>query len=29
MNAEKVVDEENIKGWTQKLQTNVVTAEPC
>lgn len=29
MNAEKAVDEENMKGWTQKPQTNVVTAEPC
>lgn len=29
MNAEKVTDEENIKGWIQNPQANIVTTEPC
>jgi len=29
MNAEKVTNEENMKGWTQQPQNCIVTAEPC
>jgi len=29
MNAEKVVDAENMKGWAQQPQNCIVTAEPC
>ncbi|VVC38608.1 Hypothetical protein CINCED_3A011409 [Cinara cedri] len=29
MNAEKVMDEENMKGWTQSPQKYTITTEPC
>lgn len=29
MNAEKVINEENIKGWNQQPQKSIITAEPC
>lgn len=29
MNAEKISNEENMKGWTQPPQKCIVTAEPC
>jgi len=29
MNAEKVVNEENMKGWTQQPPKCIITAEPC
>jgi hypothetical protein len=29
MNAEKIVNEENMKGWTQPPQKSTITAEPC
>lgn len=29
MKAEKDANEENMKGWTQNLEKNIVTSEPC
>lgn len=29
MRAEKIENEENMKGWTQQTQQSIVTAEPC
>lgn len=29
MNAEKIENEENMKGWTQLPQENIVISEPC
>lgn len=29
MNAEKVSNEENMKGWSQPPQKSIITAEPC
>jgi len=29
MNAEKVANEESMKGWTQQSPKCIVTAEPC
>ncbi|XP_026813424.1 protein FAM177B-like isoform X1 [Rhopalosiphum maidis] len=29
MKAEKIVNEENMKGWTQQPQKSTITAEPC
>lgn len=29
MNAEKVTNEENMRGWSQKQQKCIITTEPC
>lgn len=29
MKAEKDANEENMKGWTQNSQKNIVISEPC